>query len=408
MIACTPRVTDSANIGTRLLIDARSGMLAVKELLGSKLKFGLIALAIGLVVSLTLLMAAMSEGLLTGMTGAKGSLAGDALVFQGDTYPILERSVLSAEDLQRIASAEGVANSYGIGHVIVSVNSTDEPFDARVFGLGDRFDQLPLVEGDLVSGPGQAVIDVTAKVTGVGIGDTLGLTPIDEELDVVGITEDRQYVMTPAVYVDLPTWERLYLVTALGRMQDAEGHGAPEPELLARQVSGSASIAAVELEEGFTLERLASELGSDFVVVTPEEAALAGNGMPEMVVAIGGIQVVSLAIGALIVGVFSYITTLHKTGQIAAIKALGASNGYVYRQLLVQITLLVPVASAFGLAMTLGASLSMPPTMGLEPQPERWAITLVLVYIMAYLGSLFSLRSILAIDPATALDRAEH
>jgi hypothetical protein len=30
------------------------------------------------------------------------------------------------------------------------------------------------------------------------------------------------------------------------------------------------------------------------------------------------------------------------------------------------------------------------------------------VFAMAYLGSLFSLKSILAIDPATALDRGEH
>ncbi len=383
-------------------------MLAIRELLGSKLKFSLIALAIGLVVSLPLLMAAMSEGLLTGMTGAKGSLAGDALVFQGDTYPILERSLLSAEDLDRIASAEGVADSYGIGHVIVSVDSADEPFDARVFGLGDRFDQLPLVEGVLTSGPDEAVVDATAEVNGVGVGDTLRLTPIDEELNVVGITENRRYVMTPVIYVDLPTWERLYLITTLGRMQNAEAQGAPAPEHLAQQVSGSASIASVELEAGFTLERLASELGADFEVVTPEEAALAGNGMPEMVLAIGGIQFVSLVIGALIVGVFSYITTLHKTGQIAAIKALGASNGYVYRQLLIQVTLLVTAASAFGLLLTLGASLSMPPTMGLDPQPERWFVSLVLVYVMAYLGSLFSLRNILAVDPATALDRAEH
>ena len=48
-------------------------MLALKELLHSKLKFGLIALAIGLVVSLTMVTSAMSEGLLSGMTGAKSA-----------------------------------------------------------------------------------------------------------------------------------------------------------------------------------------------------------------------------------------------------------------------------------------------------------------------------------------------
>jgi putative ABC transport system permease protein len=383
-------------------------MLAIRELLGSKLKFGLIALAIGLIVSLTFIMAAMSEGLVTGMTGAKGSLEADALVFQGDTYLAFERSRLSADDLAIIAAAEGVASSYGVGHAFISVDSADEPFDARAFGLEDRFDQLPVVEGSGVPGSGEAVVDVTAQANGVEIGDTLRLTPIDEELTVVGFTEDRRYIMTPAVFVDLPTWERIYVATALGRMNEQTGGEMPDVDRMADQVAGSASIAAVELATGTAVEDLAEELAPAYDVVTPAEAALAGNGMPVMILAVNGIQVVSLVISALVIGVFFYITTLHKTGQIAAIKALGASNGFVYRQLLLQITLLVAVASAIGIGITFMTGSSMPPTMAFDPQPGRWAIALLAVFAMAYLGSLFSLKSILAIDPATALDRGEH
>jgi len=383
-------------------------MLAIRELLGSKLKFGLIALAIGLIVSLTFIMAAMSEGLVTGMTGAKGSLDADALVFQRDTFLAFERSRLSADDLATIAAAEGVASSYGVGHAFISVDSAAEPFDARAFGLEDRFSQLPVVEGSGIPGPGEAVVDVTAQANGIEIGDTLSLTPIDEELTVVGFTEDRRYIMTPAVFVDLPTWERIYVATALGRMSEQPGGQMPDVDRITDQVAGSASIAAVELAAGTSVQDLAEELAPAYDVVTPAEAALAGNGMPVMILAVNGIQVVSLVIGALVIGVFFYITTLHKTGQIAAIKALGASNGFVYRQLLLQITLLVAVASAIGIGITLATGSSMPPTMAFDPQPGRWAMALAAVFAMAYLGSLFSLRSILAIDPATALDRGEH
>lgn len=384
-------------------------MLAIKELLGGKLKFGLIALAIGLVVALTMLMSAMSEGLITGMTGAKGSLAADALVFQGDTYLALERSVLSAEALEEVASAPGVASSYAVGHVIVSVDSSAEEFDARVFGLGDRFDQLPIVEGTTAApGPGEAVIDITAKANGVEIGDTLHLTPADAELTVVAFTEHRRYVMAPAIYTDMATWERLYLASALGTMAEGEGVSATAMGEAAERITGGASIVAVDLAPGTTVESLQAELGGGFEVTTPEEAALAGNGMPVMILAVDGIQVVSLVIGALVIGVFFYITTLHKTGQIAAIKALGASNAYVYRQLLLQITILVTAAAGVGVALALGAGGSMPPTMAFDPQVGRWLVSLAAVYAMAYLGSLFSLRSILKIDPATALDHSGH
>jgi ABC-type antimicrobial peptide transport system permease subunit len=68
----------------------------------------------------------------------------------------------------------------------------------------------------------------------------------------------------------------------------------------------------------------------------------------------------------------------------------------------------VAVAAAFGIALALGLGAAMPPAMAFEPQPQSWLISLVAVFAMAYLGSLFSLRAILAVDPASALNRTEH
>ena len=383
-------------------------MLALKELLGSKLKFGLIALAIGLVVSLTMVTSAMSEGLLTGMSGAKSSLDADALVFQQDTYPTLERSILTADDLSTIAGTPGVKSAYGVGHPFATVGSVAEPFDVRVIGLGDRFDQLPIVEGTGDVRSGEAVLDATAALEGIEIGDTITLTPVDADLVVVGFTEHRRYVMVPTVWVDLDTWESLHVASVLGRVEDEGGSDAVAAARMAEEFAGSASVAAIELESGVTLEEAARELGDRYPLATPEEAATAGNGMPEMILAVGGIQVVSIVIGALLVGVFFYITTLHKTTQIAAVKAIGASNAYLYRDLIVQITVLVSVATVLGTVLALGAGAGMPPAMAFDPDPGRWALAVAAVFGTAYIGSLFSLRSILKVDPATALGRTSE
>ena len=384
-------------------------MLAIKELLNSKLKFGLIALAIGLVVSLTMLMAAMSEGLISGMTGAKEALQGDVLVFQGDTQLSLERSLLSAADLEQIRKTPGVEEVYPVGHAMASVETATGSFDARVLGLGSHLEQLPIVEGaGGPLGPGEAIVDVTAKAEGVSIGDTVRLSPIDRELTVVGFTEGRRYVMAPAFYVDMATWEDLYLASALAPVEKTSSAGA---DPLRDQFSGSASIAAVTMKgprDAAAIQALAGRLGDRFEVTTPEKAAMAGNGMSVMVLAVDGIQVVSLVIGALVIGVFFYVTTLHKTGQIAAIKALGASNGYVCGQLILQVTILVAVAAVIGILLALGLGGAMPPAMAFEPQARSWLTSLVAVFLMGYLGSLFSLRAILAVDPASALNRAEN
>lgn len=380
-------------------------MLGLKELLGGKLKFALIATAITLVVSLIMVTTAMSEGLLTGMSGAKSSLDADALVFQKDTYPTFERSILSAADMDVVAGTQGVADAYGVGHTYASVGSVADPFDVRVFGLGSRFDQLPIIEGTGDVGPGEAVLDETARLEGVEIGDTIVLTPVDAELVVVGFTEGRRYVMVPTVWVDLPTWQELHVASVLGRVADEGGSDPVAAARMAEEFEGSASVAAITLEDGVTIEDVQARLGSDYTVAGPVEAARAGNGMPEMIMAMAGIQGVSVVIGALLVGVFFYITTLHKTSQIAAIKAIGASNAFLYRDLLLQITVLVAVATAAGTLLALGVGAGMPPMMAFDPDPGRWAVAVAAVFGTAYLGSLFSLRSILKVDPATALGR---
>ncbi len=343
------------------------------------------------------------------MTGAKGLLDADAVVFQGDTYLTFERSVLSAEEIAEIGTADGVRDAYAVGHVNISVDSSDEPFDARAFGLDGHFDQLPIVEGaGGEPGPGEAIVDVTAQANGIQVGDTVHLTPIDRELRVIGFTENRRYIMMPVFYVGMSTYEDLRAATTLGRMTDAEAEtgAAQTPE--AEESWGGAAIVAVQLEEGVTVEEFDASLGAAFDAVTPKTAALASNGMPVMIMAVNGIQAVSFVIGALVIGVFFYITTLHKTAQIAAIKALGASNAFVYRQLLTQILVLVTIGVVLGTGLALGAGEGMPSTMAFDPRLDRWALTLALVYLMAFVGSLFSLRSILRIDPATALDHSEH
>jgi len=384
-------------------------VLALREILHSKLKFALIAVAIGLVVGLTMTLSAMSEGLVTGMTGAKGNLDADALVFQGDTYLNFERSMLTPDEVDEVSSAAGVAEAYGVGHVFISVDAPDEALDTRAFGMGGDFEQLPIVEGTGgMPADGEAIVDVTAKAAGIELGDTLTLTPIDQQLTVIGFTEGRRYVMAPVFYVNLDTYEELRAATMFGAMAETTDAELPSATHVTDAVDGSVSIVAVKLADGVTLDDLSAELGDAYDVVTPEEAAMAGNGMPVMVLAVDGIQVVSFVIGALLIGVFFYITTLHKTGQIAAMKALGASNAFVYRQLLTQIFLLVTLGALLGTGLALGAGAGMPPAMAFDPRPDRWGVTLALVYVMAFVGSLFSLRSILRIDPATALDHAER
>jgi putative ABC transport system permease protein len=217
-------------------------------------------------------------------------------------------------------------------------------------------------------------------------------------------------------YTTMNTWEKIRLATLLGRMQESSeqqgqaGVGQTERaiSMMRDSVKDSATIAVADLEEGTSADDLEKSLGEEFDVEPVREAALSMKGMPIMLMQVNGMEFVSLFIGAIVIGVFFYIITLNKAAQIAAVKALGASSGYLYRQLLLQITLLVTAGAITGTLLALGSSKLMPPTMGFDLKISRWAMTISAVYLTAYIGSLFSLRSILKIDPATALDAGEH
>ncbi len=391
-------------------------MPAIKEILHGKLKFGMIMFTISLIVALIVVLSAFSEGLISGMTGAVGQLQGDVVVFQGDTYLTLERSVLTSDAVEEIKTVEGVKSAYGVGHVQVSVDSSNEPFDGHIFGMEDKaLVDLPVVEGsesrDLEKD--QVIIDKSAQDKGVEVGDELHLEPTERKLEVAGFTEGRRFVMAPVFYVTMDTWEEIRLATLLGRMEEAAeeqaaGQTMPSAAIMAESVKDSATIAVAELEEDTTASDVENALGEDFDVEPVKEAALSMKGMPIMLMQVNGMEFVALFIGAIVIGVFFYIITLNKTGQIAAVKALGASSGYLYRQLLLQITLLVTAGAIIGTLLAVTSSRFMPPTMGFDLRISRWAVTIAAVYLTAYLGSLFSLRSILQIDPATALDTGEH
>jgi putative ABC transport system permease protein len=394
-------------------------MLALKEILHSKLKFGMIMFSISLIVALTVVLSAFSEGLVSGMTGAIGELKGDVVVFQGDTYLTLERSVLTPKALATIKANKGVRDAYGLGHVMVSVDSSKEAFDGHVFGLEKKaLDELPVAKGSSGGNlkDGQVIIDKTAESKGVKLEDVLHLEPTGVELKVVGFIKNRRFVMAPVFYTTMNTWEKIRLATLLGRMQESSeqqgqaGVGQTERaiSMMRDSVKDSATIAVADLEEGTSADDLEKSLGEEFDVEPVREAALSMKGMPIMLMQVNGMEFVSLFIGAIVIGVFFYIITLNKAAQIAAVNALGASSGYLYRQLLLQITLLVTAGAITGTLLALGSSKLMPPTMGFDLKISRWAMTISAVYLTAYIGSLFSLRSILKIDPATALDAGEH
>ena len=117
------------------------------------------------------------------------------------------------------------------------------------------------------------------------------------------------------------------------------------------------------------------------------------------------------AISALVIGAFFTVWTIQRSGDIAILKALGASTGYLLKDALGQALVLLAVRhrrSAPQLAAGVGAAISASPArraVRARPCPPCWSPAAVMI-VLGSPARRVSLRTVTSVDPLTALGSA--
>ncbi len=207
--------------------------LAFKEILRNRGRYLLFSMVIALITTLVLFIAALAGGLATANRQFIDLLDADLLVYQENVDLQATSSRLGRSDLRRVRRVDGVAEAGPIGFSTASIVFIDgrEPVDVSLIGVE------PGKPGDpaLLSGSGlrskrdaQVIIDdELAAERSLKLGDEILIKSIqgtDEEfykLEIVGITERRQYFFQPSIIVPLDKWNEI-------RPQAAAGVGSQE------------------------------------------------------------------------------------------------------------------------------------------------------------------------------------
>jgi putative ABC transport system permease protein len=108
----------------------------------------------------------------------------------------------------------------------------------------------------------------------------------------------------------------------------------------------------------------------------------------------------------LVVALFFALLVRERTGLIGVFKAMGASTWQVALGLILQAVLVSAVAFLVGWGLVSLLALAIPPDVPATFQPSRAVSTLVVVVVVALLGSALSLRRVAKIDPASAIGGA--
>ncbi len=368
--------------------------LALRELAFQRSRFVIMGAVIALIAILMVLLSGLAVGLTNDGVSGLQKMDVTSFAFQKDVSEgaAFSRSTIDYGTVDTWRNQPGVTDAAPLGNTLVNAR-TDQgiEIDLALFGVErGSFIDPEVAEGSRLAGEGEVVISATAAEDGVHIGDTIILQPSGVELKVVGVLDGQHtFGHLDIGYVPLKTWQEIAAGMRPGDTVPAHVY----------QV-----ITAVAVKGGDNLHLATADDAAGTTSLTREDSYNASLGFTAETSTLQLIQVFLYGISALVVGAFFTVLTVQRQPEIAVMRAMGASTGYLLRDSLMQSLVLLVVSAAFGIAIGLAAgagiaNTSMPFAIELGPIMGATALLLVLGLV----GAGVAIVRITRVDPLTAL-----
>ncbi len=376
--------------------------LAFKEITRNKGRFFLFSLVIALITTLVLFIAALADGLALANREFFDKLDADLLVFQKNAELSAASSRIDfslLNNLERIASVDQVG-PIGLSSASLVLPDGSGLLDISLIGVeAAKPGDPPLIAGaDLRVNRGyDLIIDSNvASKTGLNVGDQAIIRSIQgsEEkyfkLDVIGITDGRQYLYQPSVFLPYQTWEKI----------------RPQAANRSMLVETTSNIVAITLKPGSDPGAVSAEIASQVKDIDVSDKKTAIESLPGYSVQQSTLktqQGFTLLIGILVIGGFFQIQMLQKIPLIGVMKAIGTSNNSVGLSVVLQIILITSFGVLLGTLVTLGLSLGIPDTVPIVFDGSNIVLAIATLLAIGPVGGLVSVRRAVTVEPLIAL-----
>ena len=118
---------------------------------------------------------------------------------------------------------------------------------------------------------------------------------------------------------------------------------------------------------------------------------------------------VTLVIAVVVVALFFALLTVERIGLYGMLKAIGARSRTLFGGVVVQAVVVALIAAAIGSGFALFLDRALPPgTIPYQLLPGRLIVSSAALVVAAVVGSVFSLRRVLRVDPASAIGRTRE
>lgn len=350
--------------------------VALRDLRFARGRFLLIGTVVTLITVLVGFLSGLTGGLATQNVSAVLALPADRIVFsapaEGESGASFADSALTEQQATDWSATDGVTNVRPVGISQTRGETGDTRAAIAVFGVEPGFDATsPSADGRL------GLSDPAADALGAAVGDDVTIGGTTYTVESIG--GDGWYSHTPVVQMTLHDWQAYSAATGNPHAFATVLAVTGTPDWDAADAANS-TLSQTSIESLMALSAFRSEIGSLLLMV-----------------------MMLFGISGLVIGAFFTVWTMQRKGDVAVLKALGASTGSLVRDALGQalIVLLLGIGIGLGLVAVLGtlAGSALPFLLS----PLTTLLPGVIMIVLGLAGAAFALRSVTSADPLTAL-----
>lgn len=359
--------------------------LGLLDLLRARLRFGLLAGALAVLVFLLLFLNTISATLLGFLTGAVQHNSADVLVYSAASRRNLQASRLDPSVVGAVRAVPGVAAAGPIGQTTLTASVGRGLDDLSLFGYqpGSPGGPARIVSGRL-PGPGEALVDRTDEPNGFRVGATIVVQPTGRRLKIVGYTEESRFNAAPTAYTTIGTFRRT--VAAAN----------PSAPLVPDNLVG------VTVDPGRSPSSVAASIDAAVpgVEALPRAEAVASiPGVSSITASFDLIVGITFVIVAVVTGFFFLILTVPKLRVFAGLRAIGATSRYLAASVLTQVVTVVVAGVAAATALLAAAAAMSSPAFPLAVDTRLVLLSGAAVLGSSVAASLLAVRRVARVDP---------
>ncbi len=342
--------------------------LALRDIRFAKGRFALMGSVVALITLLLVMLSGLTAGLGNQSTSGISSLedAGATTIAFGapegnEAKASYTESEVSAAQVKQWKDEVEFAEPLGISQTRFQSGSTT---NVAVFGVepGGQLQPAPVKDGTVV------ISSSIAKDLGVETGDMASLGSV--ELMVTEIVEDQWYSHTPVVWTSTSDWQQISHISGAVGTVIVAGADADVEGMVTTSVTGSFQA----------LGSYQSEHGSLLMM-----------------------QGFLYGISALVIVAFLTVWTVQRTRDIAVLKALGGSNGYVLKDALTQAALVLVAGALLGGAAGLAGGFFAAQAAPFLISAFTTLVPVAGIVVLGLAGSALAVRRVTHVDPLLAL-----